>query len=68
MKALPDQIEEFKEGDTDILSSDRMNEIIRVTNAFLQMRAGPGIRILKSDSNIIIERTAIVQPANGTGR
>jgi hypothetical protein len=53
---LPEKIKEFQEGDQDIMSADRMNEIVAVANCFLGLRAGPGIKITRADSGIIIER------------
>lgn len=58
MMKLPDQIREFQEGDTDIMSADRMNEIVMVANCFLGLRAGPGIKITRADSGLVIESTA----------
>jgi len=57
MRKFPAQIREFKEGDTDINSAARMNEIVAALNCLLNLRAGPGINIIKAEVNMIIEST-----------
>ena len=58
----PERIKEFVEGGTDTpFSAARMNEVIRVLNMFLNMRAGDGIRITRGgDGGMLISTLAEV--------
>ena len=55
----PAPIPEFKPGDfgpgKTPFSAERMNQILRVFNAFIRIQAGDGIKITHSDGRIIIE-------------
>ena len=53
---LPERIVEFAEGSMDTpFSAARMNEIIRVLNAFLNLRAGDGVLVTRAgDGGLVI--------------
>jgi hypothetical protein len=51
------KIKPIERGSKDtLLSAKRANELFRAINAFLNVQAGPGIKITRGDRNLIIER------------
>lgn len=64
---LPERIAEFAEGSGDTpFSAARMNEIIRVLNAFLNLRAGDGVLVTRSsDGGLLISlRETVANPTD----
>ena len=61
MGKLPDKLAPFIPGDDNrtAFSADVLNEIVDAINPFLNMKGAGGIKVIKSDANIVIAYTGL---------
>ena len=62
---IPDQVPELKPGDDAQVIFERINMLCAAVDALWRMKAGPGIKITKSEANMVIESTIPLPSKNG---